>query len=223
MDQSIDAFLHLDKQAEVGEVAHLSAVLRLHRELELDVVPWIWNELLHAQAHLPLFAVDAQDDGLDLVSHFQELLRTAQVLAPAHFADVQQTFDTFRHFDESTVVCNNHNFSFDLVSDVDAFRHGIPWVRSQLLNAKRNALAVVVEVEDHNVQALVHFDHLFWVVHTAPAEVCDVHQSVHATKVDEDTVRSDVLDHTFEYLALFETTDDLTLLLLQLGLDKRLV
>ena len=121
MDKSVDALLHLDKQAEVGEVAHLTAVLRLHREFELDVVPWVWNELLHAQAHLPLLAVHAQDDGLDLVSHFEELLSAAQVLTPAHFADVQQTFDSFRHFDEGSVVCHNHHFSFDLVSDIDAF------------------------------------------------------------------------------------------------------
>ncbi len=61
-------------------------------------------------------------------------------------------------------------------------------MRCQLLDAKRNPLAVVVEVEDHDVQALVHFDHLFGVVHAAPAEVCDVHKAVDTTEVHEHAV-----------------------------------
>ena len=95
MDKTIDALLHFDKQAEVGEVPNLSCVLGLHWELELDVVPWIWNKLLHAQAHLPLFAIDGQDNRLDFITHFQELLSASQVLTPAHLADVQEAFDAF--------------------------------------------------------------------------------------------------------------------------------
>ena len=96
-------------------------------------------------------------------------------------------------------------------------------MRGQLLDAECNTLAVVVEVQNHNVQALVHFDHLFWVIHAAPAEVCDVYKAVDTTEVHEHTIRGDVLDHAFEDLTLLQAGDDLALLLLQLGLDERLV
>ena len=223
VDEAIDALLHLDEQAEVGEVAHLSGVLGLHRELELDVVPRIRNELLHAEAHLPLLAVDAQHDGLDLVSHLQELLGAAQVLAPAHLADVEQTFDAFGHFHKGTVVGYDHNLALDLVSDVDRLRHGIPRVSRELLDAEGNPLAVVVEVEDDHVEALVDFDHFLRMAHAAPAEVGDVHQSVHTAEVDEHTVAGDVLDDAFEDLTLLQSGNDLALLLFQLGLDEGLV
>ena len=223
MDEAIDALLHLDEQAEVGEVAHLSGVLGLHRELELDVVPRIRNELLHAEAHLPLLAVDAQHDGLDLVSHLQELLGAAQVLAPAHLADVEQTLDAFGHFHKGTVVGHDHNLALDLVSDVDRLGHGIPRVSRELLDAEGNPLAVVVEVEDDHVEALVDFDHFLRMAHAAPAEVGDVHQSVHTAEVDEHTVAGDVLDDAFEDLTLLQSGNDLALLLFQLGLDEGLV
>ncbi len=48
-------------------------------------------------------------------------------------------------------------------------------------------------------------------------------KTVHTAQVDEDTVRCDILDCTFQHLALFELGDDLLLLLLELCLDKRLV
>ena len=163
-------------------------MLRLYRELELDVVPWVWNQLLHAEAHLPLFAIDAKDDGFDFVSNLQELLSAAQVLTPAHLADVQQTFYALRHFDECTVVGHNHNFSFDLVSNIDSLGHGVPRMSCELLDAKRNPLPVVVEVQNDHIETLLHFHHLFWMAHAAPAEVCDVNESIHTTEVDKDPV-----------------------------------
>ena len=94
---------------------------------------------------------------------------------------------------------------------------------SQLLDAERNSLAVIVKVENNHIEALVDLDHFLWVADSAPAEVGDVHQTVYATKVHEYTVAGDVLDHTFEYLTLLQSGDDLALLLFQLGLDECLV
>ena len=41
-------------------------------------------------------------------------------------------------------------------------------------------------------------------------------QSVYSTKVDEDTIRSNVLDGSFQYLSFFQLGNDFLLLLLQL-------
>ena len=48
-------------------------------------------------------------------------------------------------------------------------------------------------------------------------------QTIYATQVDEYTVRSDVLDSSFQYLTFFQLRDNVFLLLFQFSFDKSLV
>ncbi len=82
VDKTIDTFLDFNEHAEVGEVAHLGGVLAADRIFGLDVFPRISLELLDAEAHLAVFAVEGEDDGFDLVAYLHEVLSRAQVLAP---------------------------------------------------------------------------------------------------------------------------------------------
>ena len=93
----------------------------------------------------------------------------------------------------------------------------------KLLQTQCDTLLGVVEVEDHDLNLLVERHDLFGMVHAAPRKVRDVDQTVHTAQIDEYAVRSDVLDGTFENLALFEFRHDDLLLGLKLGLDERLV
>ena len=221
--QTVDAFFQFDKQAEVGEVAHLSFLLGFHRVSCFDVLPWVLGQLLQAKGHLALLAVNAQQDAFDFVVDFQEVLGAAQVLRPRDFADVEQSFHTWGDLHKRTVVRHDHHTTLDLGAFHQIFAQRIPWVRGELLHAQGNSLLVVVEIQDHHVDLLVHFHHLLWVTHTAVAHVGDVHQTVDASEVYEHTVRSDVLDSTFEDLTDFEALDDETLLLFELGLNEGLV
>ena len=74
VDQTIDTLLELNKYTEVGEVANLSGVLAANRILNLDSLPRIFLQLLDAERHLALVAVESQDNGLDFVANLQELL-----------------------------------------------------------------------------------------------------------------------------------------------------
>ena len=94
---------------------------------------------------------------------------------------------------------------------------------SQLLHAEGNALLIIIKVEDNNVELLVEFNQLFWVADSAPRHVGDVHQTVDATEVDEHTVRSDVLDRSFENLSFLQAADDHALLLFEFCFDERFV
>ena len=96
-------------------------------------------------------------------------------------------------------------------------------MRSQLLQAKSDTLLFIIEVEDNNVQLLIQFYNFLRIAYTAPRQVCDVDQTVYATQVDEYTVRCDIFNGTFEYLTLFELTDNFLLLLFQFSFDKSLV
>ena len=49
MDKSVNAFLKLNEDSEVGEVANFSGVLASNRILNLDCLPWVFLELLDAK------------------------------------------------------------------------------------------------------------------------------------------------------------------------------
>ncbi len=223
VDKTVDTFLKLHEDTEVGEIADRSGMFRVDGIFFVDGSPRIRFELLDTEAHLALLAVEGEDDGLHLLAHFEEILCAAQVQAPAHFGDVDQTFDTRLHFDKGTVVGDDHDLAFHLVAHLEVRVESVPRMRAQLLQTEGDALLRIVEVEDHDIDLLVELDHLFRMADAAPAQVGDVDQTVHAAQVDEHTVGGDVLDRSFQDLALLELADDVGLLGLDLSLDERLV
>ena len=223
VDETVDAFLKLDKDAEVGEVADNSGVLAADGIFLGDGQPGVGHELLETEAHLALLAVEGEDDGFDFLSHFKEVLSAAEVLAPAHLADVDETFDTGNNFDKCTVVGDDNDFTVDVVAFLEVRIESIPGVRSELLETEGDAVLGLVKVEDDDVDFLVELDNVLRIGDTAPAEVGDVDKTVDTTKVDEDTIGGDVLDGAFEHLAFFEVADDFGLLGFDLVLDEGFV
>ena len=110
-----------------------------------------------------------------------------------------------------------------MVANLEVGIEGIPWMGLELLETESDALLFVVEVEDNNVEFLIEFNNFAGLGNAAPREVGDVDKTVNTTEVDEYTVRSDVLDSTFENLTLFELGDDFALLLFEFGFDEGLV
>ena len=96
-------------------------------------------------------------------------------------------------------------------------------MRSELLQTESNALLLIVEVEDNNIDLLVELNNLMRIVYAAPREIGDVDESVNTAQVNEYTVRSDVLNDTFEDLTLLKLANDFLLLSLDFLLDESLV
>ena len=94
---------------------------------------------------------------------------------------------------------------------------------SQLLQTKSDALLLVVEVDDNDVEFLIELNDFLRIAYAAPREVCDVNETVYTTEVNEYTVVCDVLNGTFENLALLQLRDDFLLLLFEFSLDESLV
>src|ERR1051326_9261310 len=99
------------------------------------------------------------------------------MLAPAHFRNVDQSFNTGSYFYKSSVVSDHHHFSFYLITDLHIRTQVIPRMRSKLLQSKCDAFFLVVEIENHHVDLLIEFHDLFRVADASPAEVGDVYQS----------------------------------------------
>ena len=74
MDKAINTFLEFYEDTEVSEVASLICLLAAYRVLNLDCLPRIFLELLDAERHLALCAVECEDNCLYLVAYVEELL-----------------------------------------------------------------------------------------------------------------------------------------------------
>ncbi len=136
---------------------------------------------------------------------------------------MEQSFNARSDFNKRTIVGDDYDFSFDSSTFDEILCHGIPWMWRQLLRSKRNSLLVVVKVEDYDIELLIQFNQLLWVVDTAPRHVGDVNKSIDASEIDEYAVRSDVLDCSFQYLSFLKSANDDAFLLFELGFNQGLV
>ena len=118
--------------------------------------------------HLALGAVEGEDDGFDFVADFEEFLSGTEVLAPRHFAYVDEALYAGSDFEECTVVGHNDNFAVNLVADFELGIESVPGMGMELLEAEGDALLVVVEVEDNDVDLLVELDNLAGMVDATP-------------------------------------------------------
>ena len=223
VDKTVDAFFDFNEYAEVGEVAYFCSVTATDGIFCLDVFPRIVLELLDAEAHLAVFAVESEDNSFNFVADFHEVLSAAEMLRPRHFADVDKTFYARSDFEECAVIGHNDHFALDFVADFEVGVEGVPGMGLELLETESDTFLLVVEVEDNDVEFLVELDNFAGMVYAAPREVGDVDKTVDATEIDEYAVSGDILDCSFENLTLFELGYDLALLLLELSFDKSFV
>ena len=89
----------------------------------------------------------------------------------------------------------------------------LPRIVEQLLHAERDAVGLVVDLDDLDLHLLADVEHLGRVVDAPPGDVGDVQQAVDAAEIDERAVVGDVLDHAVDDLALFEVLHQLLALL----------
>ena len=136
---------------------------------------------------------------------------------------MDESLYTRLNLNECTVVSDNDYLTLHVVTNLELLIQSIPRMRSELLQTEGNALLLIVEVENNDINLLVELYYLMRIVYATPRKVCDVDESVNTTQVNEYTVRSDVLNGTFENLTLLKLADDFFLLRFQLSFDKSLV
>ena len=150
------------------------------------------------------FGLTAEDDGVDLVAGLDHLRGMLHPLGPGHLGDVDQTLDALLELDERAVVGDREDAAANLRADRVALGGVEPRIRRELLEAERDALLVLVELEDLDLDLIADVDEVARMRETAPAHVGDVEQAVEAAHVDERAVVGEVLDDAGEDRALFE-------------------
>jgi hypothetical protein len=121
---------------------------------------------------------------------------------------VDQALDARLQLDERAVVGDVGDAAMNLRLDRVLGLDALPRIVLQLLHAERDAVRLVVDLDDLDLDHLADGQHLGRVVDAAPGDVGDMQQAVDAAEIHERTVIGDVLDHAVDDLALFEVGDD---------------
>src|SRR5574344_1006253 len=136
---------------------------------------------------------------------------------------MNQALNTWSYFNECTIISHNDNLALYLVTNLQIRIKCIPRMRSQLFQTQSDTFLLVIKIKDNDTDFLIQMNNLFRMCDTTPREVCDMDQTIYATQINEHSIRSDVLDCSFQNLALLQVRDNLLLLCLEFSLDKSLV
>src|SRR6185312_2462487 len=102
MDQPLDPRLQFDEGAVIGDVGDAARELGARRVFELDALPRIGLELLHAERDALRLGVEADDLDLDRLADMQRLGRMVDA-PPGDVGDVQEAVDA-AEIDEGAVI-----------------------------------------------------------------------------------------------------------------------
>src|SRR5205814_8360131 len=134
--------------------------------------------------------------------------------------DVDEALDARLELDDRAVVGEGDHLPLDARPRREAVEGVAPRVLHDLLQAERDALRLLVELEDLDADRVADLEHLGRVPDAAPAHVGDVEEAVDAAKVDEAAVLGDVLDDAFDDLAFLQLLQGLALELRPLLLEE---
>ena len=131
------------------------------------------------------------------------------LFGPAHFRDVDQTFDAGFQFNKRTIVGDVcHAALMDRAQWELAF-DAVPWIVLKLLHTKADTMRFLVDLDDLDFHRFADCDDFGRMVDAAPGHVGDVQQTVDTAQVHEGPVFGDVLDHTVDGVAFLDFANHL--------------
>src|SRR5260370_28364449 len=213
MDHAVDVALESEEQAELGLVLDFAFDCRSDREFLDEHFPGVTHGLLEAERNPSLDRIDFQDLHFDFLRGRNDLARVHVLLGPRHFRDVDQAFDARLQFDERAVVGDVGDAAGEARVERVLRLDALARIVQQLLHAELDAVGLVVDLDDLDLDGLADGEHLGRVIDPAPGDIGDVQQAVDAAEINERTVIGDVLDHAVDHLTLFEVLHQLLALL----------
>src|ERR1700730_1457276 len=213
MDHAVDVAVEAEEQPELGLVLDLALDERAGRVLLDEDLPRIAHGLLEAERDAALDGIDLEDLHLDLLRGGDDLARMHVLLGPRHLGHVNQALDAGLQFDERAVVGDVGHAALEAGADRELGLDALPRIGLQLLHAERDAVGLMVDLDDLDLHLLADVEHLGGVIDAPPRNIGDVQQAVDAAEIHKRTVIGDVLDHAVDDLTLFEVLDQLLALL----------
>src|SRR5467141_205243 len=204
MHHAVDIALEPEEQTELGLVLDLAFDRRSDREFFDEHFPGIAHGLLEAERNPALDRIDFENLHFDFLRGRNDLAGVHVLFGPRHFRNVDQALDARLQFDERTVVGDVGDAAVEARVQRIFRLDALPRIIQQLLHAERDAVGLVVDLDDLDLHGLADGQDFGRVIDPAPGDIGDVQQAVDAAEVDERTVIGDVLDHAVDDLTLFE-------------------
>src|SRR5690606_39026109 len=137
-----------------------------------------------------------QHHRVDLVAFLEVAHGFFARLGPGDIRQVHQAVDAAGQADEHAKVGDGLDRTMDLVATLEVGGEVLPGVGAALLHAQRDATAVLVDLEDHDLDFLAQGDDLARIdVLVGPVHFRDVHQALDASlDLDERAVVGEVGD-----------------------------
>src|SRR5687768_1743038 len=193
---ALDAAAQVDDRALGVDFAHRALDDRVLRMLGDPGRERILRQLLDTQRNALALRIDRQHHRLDLLG----LLVVAHGFfaghVPGDVRQVHEAVDAAREADEDAEVGDRLDLAGDLVAAVEVVAELLPRVRLALLDAQRDAAALLVDVEHHHLDFLADV-HDFRRIHVlvGPVHLGPVHQAFDAFfDLDEAAVVGNVRD-----------------------------
>src|SRR5262249_43199805 len=198
VNHAVDVAVEPEEQAELGLVLDLALDHAPLRILLQEDLPRIAHRLLEAERDAALDRIDFEHLHLDLLGGRDDLAGMDVLLGPRHLGNVDQPLDARLELDEGAVVGDVGDPALDTGADRELLLDALPRVGQQLLHAERDAVGLVVDLDDLDLHLLANVEHLRGVIDPAPGDVGDVQEAVAAAEVDERAVIGDVLHHAVD-------------------------
>src|ERR1700741_2230588 len=213
MHHAVDVAFQSEEQAELGLVLDLAIDHRADRVRLDEDFPGIAHGLLETERDAALDGIGLQDLHLDFLRGRDDLAGVHVLLGPRHLGDVDQALDARLQLHEGAVVGDVGDTAMEARTQRVLRLDALPRIIEQLLHAERDAVRLVVDLDDLDLHRLADGQNLGRMVDAAPGDIGYVQQAVDAAEVDESTVVGDVLDHAVDDLTLFEVLHQLLALL----------
>src|SRR5262249_13469120 len=213
VDHAVDVAFETQEQTELGLVLDLALDRRTNRMLLDEDFPGIAHGLLEAERDAALDRIHFQHLHFDFLRGRHDLAGVHVLLGPRHLRDVDQAFDARLEFDERAVVGDVGDTAGEARTQRVLGFDALPRIVQQLLHAERDAVRLVVDLDDLHLHRLADGEHLGRVIDAAPGDIGNVQEAIDAAEINERTVIGDVLDHAVDHLTLFEVLHQLLALL----------
>ena len=121
---------------------------------------------------------------------------------------MDETFNAGLKFNECTVIGDVGDAARELRADRILLANAFPRIGFKLLHAERDALRVLVDLDDLHLDRLADGEDFGGMIDATPCDVGDMQQAVNAAQINERTVIGDVLDDAFQHLTFLEVLDE---------------
>src|SRR5207253_44419 len=131
---------------------------------------------------------DGEQLRFDHLADAKHVARVVDALFGAHIADVNHAFDALGDLNKRAKLRQVRHRAFDHRAHGKFAYHVSPGVAERLLQAKRDAAFVGIDLQNLGFHFLARGEDIGGLVDAAPADVADVEQRVHSTNVDEGAI-----------------------------------